>query len=90
MVTAQSTDWVMPKRTSFPSMLPPACVALTCWFAPTLLRMGIAGLLGGQGDRDADQEDNGRSCPQHPALTRIAHHLAEHVEQARSEGEDGE
>ncbi len=29
---------VMPKRTSFPSMLPPACVVVTTWFAPTCNR----------------------------------------------------
>ena len=46
---------------------------------------GIAGLLGGNDDRQADHEQDGRDNPQHPALARIAHPLAEHVEQARTQ-----
>ena len=41
VVTAKIDESVMPKRTSLPSMLPPAWVVLTTWFAPTLLKRGL-------------------------------------------------
>ena len=31
----------MPNRTSLPSWLPPACVAVAAWVAPALVRFGL-------------------------------------------------
>ena len=48
---------------------------------------GIAGLLGRYDHGHANDEDDGGDSPEHPALSGVAHHLAEHVEQPSSEGE---
>ena len=38
---ANRDESAMPKRTSLPSMLPPAWVEVSAWFAPSLVRIGL-------------------------------------------------
>ena len=46
---------------------------------------GVACLFGGDGHPQSDDEQDGRDNPQRPALLCVAHPLAEHVEQTRSD-----
>ena len=41
VMVAHSAEAPMPKRTSLPSRLPPACVDVAAWSAPTLVRLGL-------------------------------------------------
>src|SRR5262245_7217749 len=41
VAVAKSAELAMPKRTSFPSMLPPDEVAVTDWSAPALVSNGL-------------------------------------------------
>src|SRR5262249_61710947 len=41
VTVANSAELAIPKRTSFPSILPPGAVAVTAWFAPAAVSIGL-------------------------------------------------
>ena len=41
VMVVHNTEAPMPLRTSLPSWLPPACVEVAAWSAPTLVRFGL-------------------------------------------------
>ena len=45
VAVAQSAELVIPKRSSFPSMLPPGCMALAVWSTPSSGKHRVAALF---------------------------------------------
>ena len=89
VTVANSAELAMPKRTSLPSMLPPACKALAA----------LVDMQGGEGRVAAGSRPRRRcatparnSTPidgeDRPALALVADHAAEHVGQRRADRED--
>ncbi len=76
----------MPKRTSLPSMLPPAWSALATWSTPSARERRIAGLLGAKHTSSSGNEDHGHRREERPALAAVLHQLAEReAERARDQ-----
>ena len=67
VTTVQSIEAEMPKRTSLPSKLPPACRADICWSTPKLGDQRVAGLLGRQRHGDPDDEEHRHRRPESPS-----------------------
>ncbi len=79
----------MPKRTSLPSMLPPACSALAAWSTPSGPSSGLPACSAGVMATTAKATNMHRHRRQHrPALARVAHHAAEGEAQRRRDQED--
>ena len=83
VTTANSAEAAMPKRTSLPSMLPPA-------ERRARLQRGVAVRLGPVADGDAGEEQHAHHGEDRPALALVADHAAEHVGQRRADREDRE
>ena len=75
----------MPKRTSLPSMLPPACRSTPRRDAE---RSRDCRRLGPVGDGDADEEQDAHGGEDRPALALVADHAAEDVGQRGADRED--
>ena len=72
---AKSRTHAGPKRASLPSMLPPACVAVTVWFAPSGGELRVAARLERHDDRASiaqPQHEHGGEAPPSPASGRRA------------------
>ena len=80
VMTANSAETAMPKRTSLPSMLPPS--------RPSACEQRVAGGLRPVGDDDAGEEQHAHGGEDRPALALVADHAAEDVGQRRAERED--
>ena len=88
VMAANRPEASMPKRTSLPSMLPPACIALAAWSTPSGAEQRIAGLLG-RDDHDHGHDEHHRHGRQHgPALAHVADHAAEGEAQRGRDQED--
>ena len=73
----------MPKRTSLPSMLPPACSALAAWSTGSDASAGLPAC-----SCETQSQRSGRKIDEHrgehgPALARVLDHLAERVAERR-------
>ena len=80
VITANSAEATMPKRTSLPSMLPPV--------RPSALKRVVAVRFGPVADGDAGDEQHAHHGKDRPALALVADHAAEHVGERRADRED--
>ena len=82
---AQMAELTMPKRVSFPSMLPPACEADGTWSAPAAASTGVPRCSKAVAAMVRGTRMTVIAAEQHPALPPVPDHAPEHVSTAPPE-----
>ena len=88
VTVANRAELAIPKRTSLPSMLPPACASPARMSTPSRRGSGCPRLLDAVSDDDAGEEEQRHRREERPAVPRVAHHPAERVGEAARDRED--
>ena len=90
VAVAHSAELAIPKRTSLPSMLPPACSSLATWSTPSGGERGLPACSADRSGAEQGDEDDGHGGQHGPALPGVADHLAEGVAERRRDQQDRE
>ncbi len=88
VAVAHSAEPTGPKRTSLPSMFPPACVAEGALVDAELGQQRVAALLAGDVEDGEGHQDHDHRGEDRPPLAAVAHHLAERQAQGARDQQD--